>query len=110
MAAPNAALALVVMLGLAAVTAPSAQAKTLIVLFSLDPHDGAGPRGELIQGTNGDLYGTTVYGAVNGEGAVFKFTESGTLTTLYSFCAQTNCADGANPNFSAARRRLCCNS
>ena len=49
MAAPNAALALVVVLGLAAVTAPSAQAKTLIVLFSLDPHDGAGPRGELIQ-------------------------------------------------------------
>ena len=30
-------------------------------------------------------------------GTIFKITARGVLTTLYSFCAQTNCADGAVP-------------
>ncbi len=28
---------------------------------------------------------------------VFKITPAGTLTTLYSFCSQSNCADGSSP-------------
>jgi hypothetical protein len=28
---------------------------------------------------------------------VFKVTSSGALTTLYSFCAKTNCTDGSVP-------------
>ncbi len=34
----------------------------------------------------------------NGVGTVFKITPSGTLTTLYSFCPQSGCTDGAEPN------------
>ena len=59
--------------------------------------DGQTPAGGLIQATNGDLYGTT-YGAFGGPyGTVFKITLSGRLTTLYSFCPQSGCTDGANP-------------
>ncbi len=58
--------------------------------------DGAGPTG-LVQASNGDLYGTTEYGGTSDGGTVFKLTPNGALTTLYSFCAQTNCADGSWP-------------
>ena len=37
------------------------------------------------------MAGPTAYGTV------FKITPSGTLTTLYSFCAQSGCTDGATP-------------
>src|ERR1039457_6636527 len=61
--------------------------------------DGEGPYAGLVQAANGDFYGTTEYGGTNGEygGTVFKITPSGALTTLYSFCSQTNCADGTEP-------------
>jgi uncharacterized repeat protein (TIGR03803 family) len=60
--------------------------------------DGAEPYGALVQGTDGNFYGTTSGGGANGAGGtVFKITPSGTLTTLYSFCSQPNCADGALP-------------
>jgi uncharacterized repeat protein (TIGR03803 family) len=59
--------------------------------------DGENPYGALVQAANGNLYGTTSVGGANGSGTVFKITGAGPLTTLYSFCAQTNCADGANP-------------
>jgi uncharacterized repeat protein (TIGR03803 family) len=60
--------------------------------------DGADPHGAaLIQTTSGDLYGTTGYGGANQQGTVFKIAPDGTLTTLYSFCSQSGCTDGANP-------------
>jgi uncharacterized repeat protein (TIGR03803 family) len=61
--------------------------------------DGAHPEAALIQGTDGDFYGTTLNGGTNGPyvGTVFKITPSGTLTTLYNFCSQLNCTDGAAP-------------
>ena len=59
--------------------------------------DGDAPFAGLVQGTNGDFYGTTALGGANGEGTVFKITARGKLTTLYSFCSQTNCTDGFNP-------------
>jgi len=55
---------------------------------------------------SGNLYGTTVSGGrqVNsvGKGVVFQLTPNQnrtawTETVLYSFCAQTNCADGFGP-------------
>jgi len=52
---------------------------------------------QLIQATDGNLYGTTFQGGAYGSGTVFKITPSGTLTTLYSFCAQANCTDGFLP-------------
>jgi uncharacterized repeat protein (TIGR03803 family) len=60
--------------------------------------DGYQPSGPLVQGTDGNLYGTTLEGGVNSHGTVFKITPQGKLTTLYSFCALTNCADGAGPS------------
>ena len=59
--------------------------------------DGNDPYGGLVQGTNGNFYGTTFYGGASGYGTVFKITSAGALTTLYSFCSQTNCTDGRYP-------------
>jgi uncharacterized repeat protein (TIGR03803 family) len=67
-------------------------------LFSFNYTDGAYSEAELVQATNGNLYGTTGGGGANGNyGTVFKITPSGTLTTLYSFCSQSGCTDGSNP-------------
>jgi uncharacterized repeat protein (TIGR03803 family) len=64
--------------------------------------DGANPEGGLVQAPNGDFYGTTPGGGANscypdGCGTIFKITASGELTTLYSFCSETLCADGSVP-------------
>jgi uncharacterized repeat protein (TIGR03803 family) len=56
--------------------------------------DGAQPYAGLVEASNGDFYGTTSSGGAHLGGTVFKITESGILTTLYSFCPQTGCADG----------------
>jgi uncharacterized repeat protein (TIGR03803 family) len=57
--------------------------------------DGAGPYAGLVQGSDGNLYGTTIHRGGHGHGTIFSITPSGTLTTLYSFCALANCADGS---------------
>jgi uncharacterized repeat protein (TIGR03803 family) len=59
--------------------------------------DGANPDAALVQGATGAFYGTTANGGANDKGTVFKITPGGSLTTLYSFCAQTNCIDGSVP-------------
>jgi uncharacterized repeat protein (TIGR03803 family) len=81
--------------------APSAQ--TLTTLHSFDGTYGANPYAGLVQATNGDGYGTTPNGGANGYGTVFKITPSGTLTVLYSFCSQSGCTDGANPQATLAQ-------
>jgi uncharacterized repeat protein (TIGR03803 family) len=55
-----------------------------------------GPGG-LLQATDGNFYETTLYGGGHGNGTVFKLTAGGTLTTIYSFCAEQNCTDGKEP-------------
>jgi len=78
---------------------------TLTMLHSFDGTDGYGPYAGLVQATDGNLYGTTLEGGANdtcglshGCGTVYKITPSGTLTTLYSFCSQSNCTDGYYPD------------
>lgn len=61
--------------------------------------DGRVPNGGLILQPGGILYGTTQSGGANGKGTVFRLTAQGGLTTLYNFCSQSGCADGAVPNF-----------
>ena len=48
-------------------------------------NDGSGPRAALIQGTDGNLYGTTVNGGANGNGTVFKIGLNGVLSSLHAF-------------------------
>jgi uncharacterized repeat protein (TIGR03803 family) len=70
------------------------------VLYSFCPQncaDGYFPVAGLTVGQNGNLYGTTTGGGVRSAGVVFTLTSKGKETVLYNFCAQTNCADGANP-------------
>jgi len=79
-------------------TAIALPAQTFTSLVSFNGDNGAYPASmSLVQGTNGNLYGTAPYGGAYSGGTVFKMTPTGTLTTLYSFCAQTNCTDGKTP-------------
>jgi uncharacterized repeat protein (TIGR03803 family) len=61
--------------------------------------DGLSPNAGLIQGEDGNLYGTTYAGGAHSAGTIFKITTSGSFATLYSFCALPGCADGAGPYF-----------
>jgi uncharacterized repeat protein (TIGR03803 family) len=80
-----------------AATAIAAPAQTYTTLASFDGANGALPWAALVQGTDGNFYGTTAGGGANSAGTVFRITPSGTLTTLYSFCVQSKCVDGRNP-------------
>jgi uncharacterized repeat protein (TIGR03803 family) len=81
----------------------SAGTLTTLHSFACNSNDecpgGRTPFAGLVQATNGDLYGTTEDGGNGnpGSGTIFKITTAGTLTTLYSFCAQSGCPDGADP-------------
>jgi uncharacterized repeat protein (TIGR03803 family) len=82
-----------------ATTAIPSPAQTLTTLYSFCPGgppctDGSAPIAALAQATDGNFYGTTSEGPY---GTVFKITPNGSLITLYSFCSQPNCADGAQP-------------
>jgi uncharacterized repeat protein (TIGR03803 family) len=71
----------------------------LTSLHSFSGNDGAYPQAGLVQGSDGNFYGTTsgggTYGSsVGGYGTVFKISTNGALTSLYSF---TGGNDGANP-------------
>jgi uncharacterized repeat protein (TIGR03803 family) len=70
---------------------------TMTVLFSFDDLTGKLPYEALVQGPDGQLYGTAPSGGA-GDGTVFKITLSGTLTLLYDFCSIANCGDGSKPH------------
>jgi uncharacterized repeat protein (TIGR03803 family) len=76
-------------------------AATPFYSFGTTPGDGTGPQG-LIQGTDGNLYGTTGSGGSpsaacpNGCGTVFRITPAGVETVLHSFGG--NAADGQAPS------------
>jgi len=63
--------------------------------------DGANPLDGLVQGTDGNFYGTTEYGGTGTggfrQGVVFKITPAGKFTVLYNFCSLASCTDGSNP-------------
>ena len=69
---------------------------TLTTLHAFDYSDGSFA-GQMIEGTDGNLYGTTWNGGAFKGGTLFKMTLDGTLTTLYNFCSQSGCADGETP-------------
>ncbi|HTR23616.1 MAG TPA: choice-of-anchor tandem repeat GloVer-containing protein [Terriglobales bacterium] len=74
----------------------------LTALHSFDNTDGAQVFAGVVQGTDGNFYGTTYSGGANDNcfgtcGTLFSMTPTGSLTSLYDFCAQSNCPDGDNP-------------
>src|SRR5580698_1469613 len=69
--------------------------------------DGRLPGGRLVIDRHGSLYGTTIFGGANRKkdwsGTVFKLTPNADrshwdFTSLYSFCSNRRCLDGAAPN------------
>jgi uncharacterized repeat protein (TIGR03803 family) len=68
---------------------------TSLYAFGSSPNDGANPYAGLVQGLDGNFYGTTFYGGTNSNGTVFRISPSGTYTTVYRFVGPP--ADGANP-------------
>jgi uncharacterized repeat protein (TIGR03803 family) len=76
-------------------------AQIFTTLHAFDRSDGEQPEAPLVQGTDGNLYGTTQYGGLGssslGGGTVFRISPDGTQTKLYSFCTQGLCTDGWLP-------------
>jgi uncharacterized repeat protein (TIGR03803 family) len=78
---------------------------TTLYEFCSEPNctDGEEPSEALVLGTDGNFYGTTSLGGNTNSicdytcGTIFKITPMGELKTLYRFCSEPNCIDGANP-------------
>ncbi len=70
---------------------------TVLHNFAESSDDADGPQGTLVLATNGNFYGTSVFGGTNRHGTVFEMTPAGVVTVLHSFCDLTNCEDGAYP-------------
>lgn len=78
---------------------PDGQVSTLYSFCQINcTIDGQYPEGDMVLGTDGSLYGTTIEGGMNGAGTVFKITRAGIFITLHNFCSQTKCADGNQPS------------
>jgi uncharacterized repeat protein (TIGR03803 family) len=73
---------------------PSGGAITVLYNFS-GTADGADCYGPLVQGTDGNFYGTCEYGGADGHGSAYKITPAGSFTLLHSFAAGTT--DGSEP-------------
>ena len=71
--------------------AASAAAQTLDVVHRFQQDGGA--YGRLIQGTDGNFYGTTSWGGLSGVGTIFRMDSSGVVTTIHSF----GYAEGTSP-------------
>ena len=84
---------------LCAFVAATSQAQTFTTLASFNPYSGSYDMNPgFVQGVNGNFYGTSLYGVNNnGNGTVFEATPSGIITTIYNFCSQKDCSDGATP-------------
>jgi uncharacterized repeat protein (TIGR03803 family) len=69
---------------------------TLTSLYSFaGGANGGGPDAALVEGSDGNFYGTTSGVNSNGNGIIFKMSPSGSVTNLYSFTGGT---DGAGPS------------
>jgi uncharacterized repeat protein (TIGR03803 family) len=77
--------------------------ETVLHSFTGGTADGSSPNTALLQGNDGNFYGTTIYGGIGGDinssssgnGTLFRITAAAVETILYSFAGG---ADGSNPN------------
>jgi uncharacterized repeat protein (TIGR03803 family) len=81
-----------------------ARAQTFQTLAEFNGRNGIAPESAtLVQGVDGNLYGTAAFGGnkscgyPSGCGTIFAVTSAGALNILYTFCSQSNCIDGAYP-------------
>ncbi len=72
-------------------------AYSLLYSFGTTGGDGSTPKAPLIEGTDGNFYGTTSAGGDSNNGVAFKISSTGTYNRLHSFGAPGG-HDGANPN------------
>ncbi|HEX3431729.1 MAG TPA: choice-of-anchor tandem repeat GloVer-containing protein [Rhizomicrobium sp.] len=70
--------------------------ETVLYAFT-DGKDGGYPLAGVMMDAAGNLVGTTSYGGNYGAGTVFAVRPNGSERTLYTFCARSNCKDGAYP-------------
>src|SRR4029077_9753895 len=70
-------------------------AQTPSTLHSFNGGDGRSPEAALVQGSDGNFYGTTAFGGAHFKGTVFKIDATGNLTTLHSFSGSPS--EGSNP-------------
>ncbi len=81
-------LAIVFGLGLSAAAGNLVAAPTVKTLYSFGPLpgiDGYNPYAALVQGSDGNFYGTTISGGADGNGTVFRIGPGDSFTNLYSF-------------------------
>jgi uncharacterized repeat protein (TIGR03803 family) len=74
------------------------------LLFTFSPGagnnypDGDLPGAALVEGMDGMLYGTAIFGGGNNAGVIFKIGKDGSgFQVVHNFCSQANCADGSTP-------------
>jgi uncharacterized repeat protein (TIGR03803 family) len=83
--------------------ATAASAQTFRTLIDFNQTDGEQPLSPVVQGTDGNLYGTTVLGGSSSTiyyngGTVYQMLPGGTINTLYNFCSRdSSCTDGSEP-------------
>jgi uncharacterized repeat protein (TIGR03803 family) len=66
---------------------------TSLYSFGSYANDGENPTAELVQGSDSNFYGTTLFGGTTNVGTVFRISSSGVYTSLYSFGSFTNDGD-----------------
>lgn len=83
--------------GIVFALSPSTGTETILHSFAGTPSDGAGPGAVLLQGSDGNLYGTTLAGGSFKDGTIYRIAPSGSAeVVLYSFGTGIN--DGQDPD------------
>ena len=78
---------------------PSGELTTLVEFTgNSGANIGSLPRAKLVQGSNGNFYGTTSLGGALGLGTIFMVTPTGTLTTMVEFTGSAGSSKGRQPN------------
>ncbi len=70
-------------------------AGSLQTLHAFNKTDGSVPFAELLEGADGNLYGSTVFGGDRNDGVIYRISTSGSFAVMHSF--QGSATDGAFP-------------
>ena len=68
---------------------------TVTSLFWFEGSNGFYPQGGLVQGADGNFYGTTTEGGAYGDGTIYGMITNGTVTSIFSF-------EGTNGSYPSA--------